>query len=299
MDTTESETFDVVQARLLTHLPMLLAGLTAILGGVVMVLGHAPPSRGALHALALALGVGAYAMLVRWDAHDRDTRALMFGSITPLVTCAALFAPGIDGMHRWLPFARIQLHPSALLAPATLVALSTLGARRRAPACTLLLAMQLVHLAQPDAGQASAWAVGGVVACIAMAGLDLTSLATSTALLALAAATWHRPDPLPIAPFVEDIVQRAFALDASIGVLSLGALAFVAFGALLVARFDAVPKGAAAALSAYLAASMAVVFLGNFPMPVLGFGPSPLIGALLGFAMLARRAPGSALPARP
>jgi cell division protein FtsW (lipid II flippase) len=279
--------FASMQARFRSHLPMLLAALTAALGGVVMTLGEATPSRISLHLLALALGIAAYAVLVRRDGHGSVARALVLGA-TPLATCATLLAPGIDGIHRWLPLASIQVHPSALLGPATLMALTALGTHHRALACILLLAMQLLHLAQPDAGQASAWAMGGVTACIAMARFDLTSFATSTALLALAVATWLRPDPLPIVPCVEDVVQRAFALNSALGALSVGALISLSLSPLLAARIGDAPKGAAAALSAYLAASTIVVAFGNFPTPVLGFGPSPLMGPLLGLAMLAR-----------
>jgi hypothetical protein len=159
----------------------------------------------------------------------------------------------------------------------------------------MLIACQLVHLAQPDAGQATA--LGAAGAWVLMTGTTspaARSLAIASA--ASSAVVWMRRDPLPPAAFVEDIVAVAFRVTPLLGALALLSMIPIVLAPLTIApahmAHPTVNK-ARTGLSLYLAGTIVVPFFGEFPVPLLGFGPSPVVGTFLGLAaleILARRA---------
>ncbi len=96
------------------------------------------------------------------------------------------------------------------LSPMILVGAAALSARGRgAWAWALLLAAQVVHSLQPDAGQATALAVGGAVLLFAGAHRISMRVGVAAVLAALAAWAWGKSDPLPEVPIVEGIVGLA------------------------------------------------------------------------------------------
>lgn len=253
-------------------------------GAGVMRAHGAPPARWgmqavvALAALLAYLALRAAPRLPAWAA-----------GLAGLFVVGTLLTPGIEGVRRWYELGPIRLHPSALVSPTLLVVAARHLRGRPGAVHALLLAVQLVHALQPDAGQATAFGLGALVVT---AGTPLPARWRLPALgsLSLAAVAWLRPDPLPPAPFVEDIVERALDLGVAAGAAALVSLGLVAIAPLLPPR----PTGreaavAAVALAVYLAASVAVVAFGEFPVPLLGFGPSPLLGAYLALAVLHQR----------
>jgi cell division protein FtsW (lipid II flippase) len=269
-------------------------------GVAVMIAAGAPRGRWALHLTSGALGLIAY-VAVRAACRSRDRAASGTGRIPvgAIVLSAAfaglaatLAAAGLEGVHRWIRLGPVLLHPSALFCPLVLVLAWHRLASHPRSTLLLLLAIQAVHIAQPDAGQATAFGAAAAVLVLgrrALLGAATAALATALAAASVAIA-WTRPDPLAPAPFVEDIVSRAFGLGALWGVLALASLILLGGAPLLGC---AAGEGLSPALSArtalvvYLAGSLGVVLAGEFPVPLLGFGSSPVIGAFLGLALLA------------
>lgn len=260
-----------------------------VVGAFVMWLGGAPIARWSGHLVAGGAGVLAYAAALR--APHASFRTPVATAIA--ATIATLASPGLQDVHRWLALGSLRLHASALVMPALLVCV----AGSPPPRQLLLLVMQAVHLAQPDAGQATAVAAASVV--IAARGPERTIPRVCAALsVAAAVATWLRADPLPPAPFVEDIVGRAFGIAPWVGCLALASVA-APLAAFRVERGDDVSpttKAAAGALTAYFTATLLVTIVGRFPVPLLGFGISPIVGAFLGLAALRRLSPGTTPP---
>jgi hypothetical protein len=104
--------------------------------------------------------------------------------------------------------------------------------------------------------------------------------------LATAVATWLRFDPLPPAPFVEDIVVKAFAFTPVIGIAGVLSLGLLIVAPLLDGRLDRDSRPAAVALIGYFFGSLVAVRFREFPVPLLGVGPSATLGAFVGFAAL-------------
>lgn len=267
----------------------------------IMLAGGAPRSRWVtqLAAGAVALAAGLAARAAR-----RTPAARFMVASAPLgvaLIAATLAGEGLMGVHRWIRLGPVLLHPSALFTPALLVLASRRIASHPLSVMAGLGALQAIHVAQPDAGQATSAGVAILVVLL----LRNTVLGAAKALVMAAlvagsiAVAWARPDPLPPAPFVEDIVGRAFSLGALVGVLALASLAALAAAPLAVRGAEPGESGTSpgsAVLSVYLICSAAVVLAGEFPVPVLGFGASPVVGTFLGIAALGRAEPARRAP---
>lgn len=252
----------------------------------------AAPGRWALHLVVVALAWGLWGIARAARRTGRGT-----GGVELLVGLALLGATlrteGIEGVRRWLPCGALRLHASALLAPLVLVSLARLARQGRVGlALGAALAVQCVHLLQPDAGQSTAFGLASLVLFVRRGG---AGLAVGGGVLGLAIGTWWRADPLPPAPFVEDIVARGFRQGWGVGGLALLSLLLTALSPLRPGSRD---DDARAALAMYFAASAVVTHFGEFPVPLLGFGPSPVIGAFVALGML-EQAPAEAGSTRP
>jgi hypothetical protein len=264
----------------------LLLSIPVVTGAIVMWLGGASSALWSAHIAAGVVGVLAYAAVTRmWQPPFTAMAATaVVGTLTVLAT---LLGPGLEGVDRWLVLGPVRLHASAFVMPALLVFAA--GYRRSSPTLvpSLLVAVQGVHLLQPDAGQATAVAAASVVLLIGDSSRNSARLCALLS-VATAAATWARADPLSSAPFVEDILGRAFDISPWTGGLALASLAPM-IAAPLAARgksISAAATSAAAALTVYFATSFLVTAFGQFPVPLLGFGASPVIGAFVGVALL-------------
>jgi cell division protein FtsW (lipid II flippase) len=267
----------------------LLACVPVLIGTVVMLAGGAPIARWGTHLAALPVGLVVYALAARAPlVAARGRLVLALGAV--LSVGLTLAAPGLDGVQRWLVLGPLRVQPSALVVPALLVlAAGFPHATLVLPAA--LLAVQIVHVLQPDAGQATAVAAASVVLLAGPVGGG--SRACLVASIAVAVVAWLRPDPLQPAPFVEDVVALAFDLTPWLG---CAALVAVVAGVLapwaerrradLRVAAPATARSAAAALEAYLVTTFLVSLTGRFPVPLLGAAVSPVVGWFLGLGVL-------------
>jgi hypothetical protein len=284
-------------------MPVWLSACVPILvGTLIMVGGQAPFARWGGHIGAGGLGLALYAVLVMTASRWRPSRAVATWAAVAAwcLVASTLLSSGIDGMRRWHELGPIRVHPSQLLTPVLLVFAA--GQLERFPVRThvLLVGLQAVHFLQPDAGQATALGVGAASVVLSTSGPRWKYLLALT-YLATAAVTWLRFDPLPPAPFVEDIVRKAFALTPAIGIAAVLSLGLLIVAPVLDDRLDRDSRPAAIALVGYFFGSLVAVRFGEFPVPLLGFAPSATLGALAGFAALtADRAsrPGSSTGCR-
>jgi len=257
------------------------------MGAVIMVVSRAPFSRSGVQLTACVFGLAAYLITTRVRSRLSRTAAAWLAWVAVGVVASTLLAQGLAGVQRWHSLGPLLVHPSALLMPALVVFAAEEQARRPFLAHGVLWAVQVAHFLQPDAGQATALGLAG--ALIASAGsASRRSACLVAAYLMSATVTWLRHDPLPPAAFVEDILQRGFALSPVLGVAALVSLGMLLLAPLVggaKARFTRTP---ATALAAYFAGSLVAPCFGEFPVPLLGFGSSPMVGAFLGLAVLQR-----------
>lgn len=272
-------------------LALALPGAPVVMGALVMWLAGASLAMWAGHLAAGAFGLLVYAAVIRAPRPSLKflTAAAVAGAI---VIACTLASPGLQGVHRWLIVFGARLNASQLVMPALLVFAAINFRCKPGLAQGLILAIQGIHLLQPDAGQASSVAAASLVFFLSGPG-TWVSRACAAGSLAAAIAAWMRFDPLLPAPFVEDIVSRAFAVQWWLGCLGLISIAAATLAPMTLARqaTDPAMKLAARALSVYFMMAALVPVFGYFPVPLFGFGASSILGAFLGLAAL-RRAGG-------
>jgi hypothetical protein len=260
-----------------------------LVGTIVMVASGAPPARMGAHVASGVIGLASYVAVKAARVRVPASGALVAAFLGVAAVASTLLADGIGGVSRWYELGPLRLHPSALLAPSLLVFAAVHASTRPGRAHVVMALLQVVHVLQPDAGQATALGAAAVVVTLGgPPGPGRTGGALAYGLSI--AAAWLRPDPLPPAPFVEDIVWRAFALAPALGVLAvLSLLAFTA-APLVSGGRASLPAAVLAqrALAAYFVGSLLAAAAGEFPIPLLGLGPSPTVGAFLGLGALER-----------
>lgn len=201
-----------------------------------------------------------------------------------------LFAPAVDGVHRWLDIGPLHVNAAALFLPAVIAALAV---RIEKPiGLTIALATATILLLQPDASQLTAFAIA---ASILVARSTMTPRWKGFALLIAAVFAiwgWIRPDTLQPVPEVEQIFAMCVAVSpilAFVAGLSLAAAAIAPLARSSPADYPA--RDATVALSAYFVTVSIVPFFGWFPVPLIGLGMSFPVGWWLGLGLLLVTAP--------
>ena len=282
-----------------TGLLLLFGGLSlaaVAIGALVCAQSGAPPGLwarnlatwlvGALAAAGLAAGIGPRVLpFVLWAA--------------PLALGATFLGAGHDGVHRWIQAGPLNINVAQLVLPTAVVALAVLSNTARsawlpALACLGILAWQ------PDASQATAFALAVVLVAVGCAATRPVKVAVALVSAALAAVAWLRPDPLQPVPEVEDVIELAAAQSPVLAVLAVAVLAALALAPAFGARRSSPDLlTAGAALTGLFALWAATPFLGHFPVPWVGLGPSAVLGAWLGVGLLAALMRRAAAAERP
>jgi hypothetical protein len=274
------------------QLPYLLASAPALAMGVLVMRAFDEPAAVWGQNLA-AWTVGALLCLGFGRSRTSSPRS-RWPELVAVLTCGALAAtlllPGMDGVHRWVPLGPLRLHAAAVLLPLLIIALERLS-RARGWWTSALLAVGVAFLLflQPDAAQATAFALAAVVVLLPGAGRSAARLASMLALPVLAGLTWLRRDPLAPVPHVEEIVGLAARLGTGWAVAAVVSLLLLPVPFFLAGR--GAGRRVGLALGAYVAITVVAAFVGTFPVPVMGYGVSPILGYLAGLGILLHTAP--------
>lgn len=270
-----------------TLLAFAAASLAAVaLGAAVCAMSGVPAGLWMRNLAAWAVGALGAAATARW-AGARVIHAAALAA--PLGITLTLFNPGLEGVHRWLVAGPLRLNAAMLLLPSLVVATAFLAGRVRWWWVPAMVAVAVLTL-QPDASQASALALA---VCAVAAGLRSKSpwarWAPAIAVMAVAAFSWTRPDPLQPVAEVERVIQLAASHSAILAGLGVLLLITLAAAPMLTSGgadcLDARRSGVA--LTALLSGWIAAPALGAFPTPLVGVGLSPSLGAWLGVGLLA------------
>jgi cell division protein FtsW (lipid II flippase) len=272
-------------AGVLPLLPILIGAWVARAHGV-------SPKAFGTNIAAAALGLVLAALLGRRSWNHPGCLAPVLAATALALLAATLLFPSLEGVHRWISLGPVRLNASAVTLPWILLALRMLLSQARPGLALGLVAVpQLIHIAQPDAGQATAFSAGVLVLFSTARSIPKGwSVAGSAIAVTGTALAWGRADPLGAVPHVERILHLA----ADQGVPWLLA-ALVALGGLFlpmvhgVVRLRSTRSEAAAmalSLGAYFGGALAATELGNFPVPMLGAGAGHVLGWYCALAIL-------------
>jgi cell division protein FtsW (lipid II flippase) len=206
----------------------------------------------------------------------------MFG-LSLLLLATALLGLRIEGAARWVGFGGVFVQPSFVLLPLMLVGFS----RSRTRLATMGMGVAALALAlQPDRAMA-AMMTTALTALRATRADRPTSMAFTASLLAFG-VTLLRPDALPGAPFVDQILFSSFAVHVLAGLAVVVGLVLLLVPAMVGGSCDADNRATYFAFgAAWLAATIAAAF-GHYPTPVVGYGGSAILGYVLSLSVLPR-----------
>ncbi|WP_221938216.1 hypothetical protein [Corallococcus sp. Z5C101001] len=269
------------------HSPRTVGALCAVgavaMGLVYMTLAGAPVGYLGVNAGSLVIGLVLRALVSRIPgAGGRLSGALIF-SLSLLLLATAILGLRIEGTARWIGFGGVFVQPSFVLLPLMLVGFS----RTRTPLATIgMVVAALAMTLQPDRAMA-AMMTTALAAVTATRADRPTSMAFTASLLAFV-VTLLRPDAVPAAPFVDQLLFSSFAVHALAGLAVVAGLAMLLVPAIIGWSCDKDSRATYFAFgSAWLAATIAAAF-GNYPTPVVGYGGSAILGYVLSLSALPR-----------
>jgi hypothetical protein len=258
--------------------------------GVAAMIGHGVAlGMPLVNVAAVLVGMAVLLVMGGWIARVLLEHPGGVGAVVVALLVLPFAFESLEGVHRWVMLGPVRLHVSSMVGPIALLCVARLvGGRRSTEAVLLIAALGAAHIAQPDAGQATALGVGVVVIVVRAEESPLVRGVGSIVAVAGVSAAWLRPDPLEAVAWVEDVLPRVFEHGVVGGVVAVLALAALPGAALLGGRGRPCVFGTTAALAvaAYFVATVGVTLMGCFPMPVLGHGASPIVGAIVGIGVL-------------
>ncbi len=265
-------------------------------GCVVMRASGVPATAWGQNLAAGVIGILLCVALARRRSSRRGEAGLVAAGVLALGCLAATWLdPGVQDVHRWLRLGPVRLHAGALVLPVVLATLAGLERAGRRHVSTLLsIATTLLLVLQPDAAQATAFAAGAAVLLLPRSRAEGHAWIRLVPLLALAALSWLRRDPLAPVPHVEGIVGLAMELGTGWGAAAVASLLLLPVPFFAARRAGDGRMGLA--IGTYVLVTILAPALGHFPVPVLGQGASPIIGYFVAIGLL-RRSRGSVPPA--
>lgn len=238
----------------------------------------------AVNIAATGLGLLSWSLVRRLPPPVRPgTRALL-----TVASIAAILLPfafeGMLGVYRWVAVGGLRLHASAIVAPLIVLCVAAAAPHGIGRALAIGAAGAGILALQPDAAQATSLAAACAVVLACTRTKQAHKLLLSVAVLvATAAASFIRRDPLPPVAQVEEI----FGVVSSRGP-GPAAMATVALLLLPVPFFAAWHRHrrvVSLALGVYVALTLLAPAWGTFPVPVMGQGASPILGYFIALAI--------------
>lgn len=258
---------------------VLAVGAAATMGVAVLAALGAGPRMWALNAVAAVVGAFLVVGISRVGPVLARYPHRVLAAAALLLLATALWGIEMEGVRRWGP---LGLHVGFLVLPLALAGLSRAGGLA---AVAGVLALGVALALQPDAGSATAFALGmmGLAAWTRRPGHILAAVLA----VAEAGLVWTRPDPLDPVAFVEGVVTLAAGQGPLLG--AAACLALIAPGVvvgLTAWRRPALARVAGPAALFWLGAA-GVSLVAPFPTPILGGGAGPILGYALTWGLLA------------
>ncbi len=274
-------------------LRLLAAALPALAGSVLLM--RQADAGAALVAQQIAVAVVSFGAVAltrpRGTRAGRVPRPALVTGLAVTLLWAPMWVSALTGPERWLSVAGVRVYVASALLPALVLvvarALDSSSTALRWP--WMLMPAALWALAeQPDASQATAFALAGALPLArASAGAGIKTLVAAT-LGAGVAWAWWQPDPLLPVPYVEGVLDLARAAGPAAFVAALAALALPPL--MLARQARASSDTALLSVAIYYVAIDVLAWRQLTPMPLLGFGAGPIVGYAL-LAAVARRRP--------
>lgn len=258
--------------------------ITAVVLGIFyMAFVGAPARYLGVNVGAFAIGLSMLALLDRTAAASQRWGDGVSIAMAIAMLATALFGSEVDGAARWVNLSGVAIQPSLILMPVMLVTFSRI---RSVLATISIIAAAVAMALQPDRAMAGMLAL--CLATLAVIRPDRHVCLALAASIISFAATLVRPDTLPAAPYVDQILYSSFGIHAAAGLAVLGGLAMLLVPAIVGWSRDAAHRTIYCAFGTVWFAAITAAALGNYPTPIVGYGGSAIIGYVLSLWALPR-----------
>ena len=266
---------------------MLLAPLPALVVGVLVMRrsGVNPAIWGQQVAAGLALTTLCVGLRIalRTSARSRPWAWAIAGSAALLLLASTLIHPGVEGVRRWISLGPLQLHAAFVALPVLIIVLGGIVRRDVFRSATWILPCALaiaagVLVLQPDASQATAFAVAVTVVLLQRTPAYRSDRVAVGMVIGCAMLAWSRPEALDAVPHVEGIVGLAASAGAAWMISAVLALVLLPIPFIADAASRRGQGRESLALAAYFGIVCIASLLAPYPVPLLGYGLSPILG---------------------
>ena len=232
---------------------------------------------------ALAVGLIAAPLVMSARALNQQVVGAFTVAVGLVMLATAMVGHRVDGASRWVRIAGLSFQPSLILVPVVMV----IVARNRHWLSAIGLLFTGAALAfQPDRAVAGALAAGLAVRWLYRRDAWATlSVAVATCAFA---TTLIRDDHVPPVPFVEHVVQSAFAFDPLYGLAIVVALVIPLVPPIAGVVTETMDVAECAVFGTTWLALIVFAVAGNYPTPLAGYGMSGIVGYCLSSSLLAR-----------
>lgn len=264
----------------------LACGASAVLLGLFYLASAGAPARYlVMNGAAFLIGFAALAVADRLENAFSAWRPVVVLASAAALIATSLLGQQLEGVARWVRVGSLSVQPSLILLPIMILAF----ARTRSWLSTAGIVAAAAALAiQPDRAMGGVLAAG--VITLAVLRPDRMTFTAAAAAVAGFAVTLVRPDQLPAAPYVDQILYSAFDVHLLAGVSVLAGSVLLVAPAIAGWVRDAADRTVYAVLGVTWLMTILAAALGNYPTPIVGYGGSAIIGYLLCLVALPKTA---------
>jgi cell division protein FtsW (lipid II flippase) len=265
-----------------------------LLGLLYLRAAGAPTSHLIVNALSLVMGLALFAVIPQSTQGSRAAGGMVL-ALGVMLLATAMFGVAIEGASRWVRVGGVSLQISLVVLPVLLV----LFARSSGFLATTGVVLAALGLAlQPD--RAMAGIMAAALAVLALYRQERQVVLALTVAGVSFAVTLLRPDSLPAAPYVDQILYTSFEVHPLAGIAVLGGALLLIVPALAGFWMDSTNRAAHAVFGLVWLGMVVAAALGNYPTPVVGYGGSAILGYALSLSFMPVEARSTAVAkARP
>ena len=237
----------------------------------------------AINIAATVLGLLLWLVVRRLPPPARPATLTMLTAASIAMIVLPFAFAGMLGVHRWIALGGLRLHASAIVAPLIVLCVAAAASTGIGRALAIGAIATIVLALQPDAAQTVSFAAAVAVVIANTRAKQTHKLLAVALLIAIAAASFVRRDPLPPVAHVEEIFSVVSAKGPASAAMATVALLLLPLP--FFATWYRHRSVLSLALGVYVTMTLLAPVWGTFPVPVMGSGASPILGYFLALAL--------------
>jgi len=202
---------------------------------------------------------------------------MMIAVISLILLLLTLFGNGMDGVHRWIRLAIINVNVAMIVSPIILVVTYNLiEKKKKGYALTVIISGAILLFLQPDASQLIGFSIPMIIFMFYKKINRVVRYLVSVLLICLMILSWLFIDKLASVSYVEGIL--GLLNNISLIWLIIGIISLILIPLPYILFPPANFRLLSICIGLYYCVIIIATIFGNFPVPLMGYGISPIIG---------------------